>query len=118
MPLRTGYGGIAVIIVCALGGLCASGPGMAQSTATKDEISAAFVGKTARFPDGSTATYYANGAFSYVSRSVAHGTYKIDDGKICVTYPGNVRRCDTIMKNGDSYILVNERGRSFPLTLF
>ena len=99
--------------------LIAGTPALAQTATTKEELTAAFVGKSARFPDGAISTYNADGSFVYMTRSPAQGKYVIQDGGIiCVTFTNNSSRCDTILKDGNSFILVNRSGTRFPLSLF
>jgi hypothetical protein len=89
----------------------------AQSEATKEEIVAAFVGKTATFSDGGVVTYGTDGSYKYVASSRTWvGNYDILAGKICVTFRGGNFRCDTIMKNGDEFVLINRSGSKFSVT--
>src|SRR5215469_9006373 len=91
----------------------------AQQAATKDEITSAFVGKTATLGgysgnQSATVTFGADGGFNYVvvhdtgsamfgTGSTAGGRYVISDGQVCVTYTAgrNDSQCYAIRKNKD-----------------
>jgi hypothetical protein len=107
------------IAIGVLAALVLSAPvAFAQQRATKKQITAAFVGKTAEFSDGTAATYGADG--SYVFRSAqgeSKGLYAIGEGIICVKF-AQVSRCDDILKEGDSFIVVNsDDGKNYSVKL-
>lgn len=105
-----GLAGFALIAV--------STPAPAQTKATKDEITAAFVGNTATFSDGAKGIYAADGTFTHSAGSaVNRGKYTINDGEICVVYPNGFKRCDTIVKDGQGFALVNSGGMRFSIKL-
>jgi len=90
-----------------------------ESKATKDEIKAAFVGKTVAYGNEGEATYDPDGKYSYRAASgrITPGTYDIIDGQICVTFRGGNFRCDTIVKEGNSFALINRSGTKYPATI-
>jgi hypothetical protein len=86
------------------------------------EITQAFVGRTAIFPDGAEASYTRDGAYRYFNRGQASaGRYTIIDGQICVTFTPRAgsaasnARCDEITKQGDAYSLTNAAGHTYPV---
>lgn len=88
------------------------------------EITQAFVGRTAIFPDGAEASYARDGAYRYFNRGQASaGRYAIIDGQICVTFTPRAgsaasnSRCDAITKQGDAYTLTNTAGQTYAVRL-
>ena len=100
--------------------LSCSGSGDGQRPATLDEISAAFVGRTASFGDGSHAQYGRDGSYAFTywdGRRTDRGTYLFSDGAVCIAFDPKGSRCDKIMVNNiGNFTLVPESGRSFPVT--
>lgn len=96
---------MAIGVLAALA-LCAS-TACAQEVATKKQITAAFVGKTAEFSDGTAATYGTDG--SYVFRGTQgeiKGLYAIGEGIICVKFAQG-SRCDDVLRDGNAFVVVN-----------
>lgn len=88
--------------------LVAGAAGAAERPATKAEISKIAVGRTV-----SNAMYYgADGRYSY--RGGSPGKYTISNGKICVVFDSGQSRCDSIVRDGADYFLINAEGKRFP----
>jgi hypothetical protein len=69
--------------------------------ATKDEITAACVEKTAEFVGGGVATYAPDGKYTFASQNFYNnnsstGKYTISTGRICVAFEPTGGRCDQI----------------------
>ncbi len=110
--------------------LTASGSALAQVALDDAELRAAITGRSATFPDGSIATWHADGVYSYKRRHDgrgAHGRYTITGGRVCLDFFGYygialgngwvTQGCDHIIRHSNQYVLMDSRGRSFPLVL-
>ena len=88
-------------------------------TATKAQIQPAVVGHTVTFSDGLVLDYKPDGGYVATSRGqVDKGNYTINDnGTICVKFIPTGERCDTILTDGSSFILVNKDGKRFSMTI-
>ncbi len=100
----------------------------AQQPLTKEEIDAAFVGKTVTFESGATAHYAPDGTYSYVPpvrspggkgtslSNIYSGRYVISDGKICWVFQAQTnQRCRTVVRQNGSFAFVDPDGKSYPV---
>jgi hypothetical protein len=94
--------------------------------ATKAEITSAFVGNTFMTDLGNIGqnhyiaylSYGSDGHYSYRNpQNSSDGRYEIGDGVIYVYLATGYSRCDGIVKDGDSFILIDKVGHKFPLRL-
>jgi hypothetical protein len=101
--------------------VCAS-PANSQTRATQAEITAAFVGNVAtmtnKYNDRGSSSYSADGKYTYNDQFGSfQGIYKISDGATCLSFTSGKTHCDTIFKEGSSFILIDdETGDRFSLT--
>jgi hypothetical protein len=109
-----------MLLIACMAAEIAYGPAYAAEVpATKQEIVKSFVGKTAWFSYGGHATYSADGSYLYYDRSsgASRGKYTINDGSICVNFYTGHSRCDSIHKDGNDFILINNKGEKYPIIL-
>ena len=91
---------------------------LARRPASRDEIASLLVGKSASIGLHGIATYNRDGFYTYemsATGAVSHGTYQIGDGNICIKLTNGRSRCDSILKDGASYVFVNEKGMVFAI---
>lgn len=74
------------------------------------ELRKLIVGKTI-ISGGAKLRYGKDGSYSY--NGMYPGRYEIMDGRICVDFDSGQSRCDTIVKNGGKYFLINGQGKRF-----
>jgi hypothetical protein len=90
----------------------------ADQALTKAQLEALIVGKTATFSDGGRASYKNNGNYQFrAGKNVYNGKYSVGDGMVCVLFSNNDTRCDRYVKTGNGYVLINQRGGRFPVTI-
>jgi hypothetical protein len=101
--------------------VCVS-PADAQARATQAEITAAFVGNVAtitnKYNDSGSSSYGADGKYTYNDQFGSfQAIYKISDGEICLYFTNGKTHCDTILREGSTFILIDgETGDRFSLT--
>lgn len=74
------------------------------------EIKKLIVGRTVSCGP-SKCTYNKDGSYRF--NRDAPGKYTISNGKICVRWENGFARCDSIVRNGKKYFLINARGQRF-----
>jgi hypothetical protein len=106
-------------LVCAV-------PALAQDWALRsddrilsfDEVQALTDGSTLTFFDGGASQYASGGAYSYTyaSGESAFGRYEVAaDGTVCIFYQNGFSRCDRYVEAGGRIVLLDEKGRRFPV---
>ncbi|MCP4284491.1 MAG: hypothetical protein GY792_08575 [Gammaproteobacteria bacterium] len=81
---------------------------------TTSQIRTLLTGKTVRYDSGAVATYSANGDYQYRGRGrTSLGQYSFRNNRVCVDFIGGNQRCDSFIKKGGSYYLVNGQGQQY-----
>ncbi|MCP4409386.1 MAG: hypothetical protein GY807_16875 [Gammaproteobacteria bacterium] len=105
-----------VVCVVALAGCTATSPDdpAATENLTTSQIRSLLTGKTVRYDSGGVATYNTNGSYQYRGQGrTSLGQYSFRNNQVCVDFIGGNQRCDSFIKQGGSYYLVNGRGQQF-----
>jgi hypothetical protein len=89
----------------------------ADTALSKKQLEKLLIGHAAHFTDGSRAIYNTNGSYRFVhGNSSSRGEYAIGNGNVCVQFR-NSSRCDRYVKSGNGYVLINQGGRRFSVTI-
>ncbi len=87
----------------------------ADKSLTKAQLEKLLIGHTALFEDGARAIYKTSGSYEYRSGpNVSRGQYAIGNGNVCAQFQTGSRG-DRYVKSGNSYVLINQGGRRFPV---
>ncbi|MBU4531594.1 MAG: hypothetical protein KUA43_15635 [Hoeflea sp.] len=101
-------GAIATLAACQSGSSGSTAASSSERPATVAEIEAVAVGNTIN----NAMTYNTDG--TYLFRGGNPGRYTISRGRICVTFNSGGRRCDRIVHDGGSLVMINRDGKRFP----
>ncbi|WP_377848863.1 hypothetical protein [Bosea sp. UC22_33] len=75
----------------------------------KAELQKLIAGRT--ITAGGSLSFGADGRYSYNGGSP--GTYRVDNGRICVDFDNGRARCDKIVKDAGNYYLITAKGDRF-----
>ena len=79
-----------------------------ERPATAVEIRQVAVGKTVN----RSMKYGTDGRYSF--RGGSPGKYSISNGRICVVFDSGKSRCDSILRDGSHYFLIDAKGKRLP----
>ena len=85
---------------------------------TETGLADALSGQVMEFFDDSTATYRADGSYAY--RYTADGDdwtgrwSTNDASQVCVDFDNGSSRCDTIVRDGERFVMIIDTGERFP----
>lgn len=75
----------------------------------KGELQKFIVGRT--ITAGGSLSYGADGRYTYNGGNP--GTYRVDNGRICVDFDSGRARCDKIVKDAGNYYMITSKGDRF-----
>ncbi|MCP4289276.1 MAG: hypothetical protein GY792_33455 [Gammaproteobacteria bacterium] len=111
------------ILIAAAGVVCAialagcttnSDDATPKENLTIGQIRTLLTGKTVRYDGGGVATYSANGSYQHRGQGqTSLGQYSFRNNRVCVYFIGGNQRCDSFIKQGGSYYLVNSQGQQY-----
>ena len=82
-------------------------------------LTSLLAGKTIEFYDGSKSRYGADGRYGYTYTDdgpVWAGDYTVGtDSDVCVAFDNGSNRCDLIVMNGETIVLITTDGLRFPV---
>ena len=82
-------------------------------------LASLLTGQVIEFYDGSKSRYGADGRYGYTYTDhgpVWAGDYAIgNDSDVCVAFDNGSTRCDLIVKNGETIVLITTDGLRFPV---
>jgi len=108
----------ALLLLLALPAAAQTGLRDTDTRFTGTGLADALSGNTARFFDGSLATYNADSSYEYryaPGDPVWRGTWEAAGSEVCVAFDNGTSRCDTFVRAGGRLVLVIARGDRFPV---
>lgn len=83
-----------------------------------NQLKTLLTGKTVMFSGGGVGQYATDGTYEFRGGGqVATGRYSFRNSQVCVAFVSGDSRCDTYVKRGNRYILINARGAEFRATI-